>query len=35
VGAFYDGNVAPVTKRLHERNIYFVAGREAPGQQVV
>lgn len=30
----YNGDVSAVTRKLQERNIYFVAGREAPGQQV-
>ena len=34
VGSVYNGDVSAVTRKLQERNIYFVAGREAPGQQV-
>lgn len=33
VGSVYNGDVSAVTRKLQERNIYFVAGREAPGQQ--
>lgn len=32
-GLPFNGDVTAVTRKLQERNIYFVAGREAPGQQ--
>lgn len=32
-GLPFDGDVSAITRKLQERNIYFVAGREAPGQQ--
>ncbi|CAM9617467.1 unnamed protein product [Pylaiella littoralis] len=34
-GLPFNGDVSAVTRKLEERNIYFVAGREAPGQQIV
>ncbi|CBN78519.1 Coatomer protein complex, beta sub-unit [Ectocarpus siliculosus] len=34
-GLPFSGDVSAVTRKLQERNIYFVAGREAPGQQIV
>ncbi|CAN0203439.1 unnamed protein product, partial [Ectocarpus sp. 4 AP-2014] len=32
-GLPFSGDVSAATRKLQERNIYFVAGREAPGQQ--
>ncbi|CAN0100635.1 unnamed protein product [Scytosiphon promiscuus] len=34
-GLPFSGDVSAVTQKLQARNIYFVAGREAPGQQIV